>query len=108
MIRLFNFNMPTAKKFNYRPMYYDERKERLEKMKARAIANIAAEKDSTRYIGLESGFLENKRAESKLRHPELQKASMWRIVRLLVILIALLGISYYIAPDLFLAFWKIR
>ncbi len=30
---LFNFHLPKNNKFDYRPRYYDERKERLEEMK---------------------------------------------------------------------------
>ena len=110
MIRFFNFNMPKPKQFNYRPLYYDERKERLENMKARAAAEYAAKNIvASGYAGsLEKGFLTERRAESKFRHTELQSASTWRFVRLAVILVVLLSITYYLAPELFVAFWKIR
>ena len=99
----FNFNTPKARQFNYRPLYYDERKERLEKMKARA----EAEKDGG-YVGLEKGFLADNRANSKFRRVELQQASTWRLLRFLIILIALMGVSYLLVPELFVAFWKIK
>ena len=108
MIRFFNFNMPKPKQFHYRPMYYDERKERLEKMKARAAAEAAAKNASAGYTGLERGFLTERRAESKFRHSELQSASTWRFVRFLVILIMLLSLTYYLAPEFFVVFWKIK
>ena len=100
---LFNFNTPKARQFNYRPLYYDERKERLEKMKARA----ESEKDGG-YAGLEKGFLSEGRAKSKFRRNELQQASPWRLLRFLIILIALLGMCYILVPEAFVAFWKIK
>jgi len=100
-----NFNMPKPKPFNYRPRYYDERKERLEKIKARAEAELAAKKDGAHYAGLQKGFLAERRAGSKLKHTALKEKS---VLRFLIILIAILGIFYMIAPDVFLAFWKIK
>ena len=108
MIRLFNFNMPRAKQFNYRPMYYDERRERLEKMKARAAAELANDKNAVRHVGLEKGFLTENRTNSKFRRLELQEASIWRFVRLGVILVLLLSLTYYFAPEFFLVFWNLR
>ena len=100
---LFNFNTNKPRQFNYRPRYYDERKERLEMMKARA----EAEKDGI-YTGLEKGFLKERRASSKFRRAELQPASTWRLLRFLIILIALMTISYILVPEFFVAFWKIK
>ena len=105
---LFNLNTPKPRQFHYRPRYYDERKERLEKMKARAEAEVAAEKSEAQYIGLQKGFLSAKREKSKLKHTELKEGSNMRIVRLLLILIVLLGICYFITPELFMSFWKIK
>ena len=101
----FNFKMPKPKQFEYRPRFYDERKERLEKMKARAEAELAAEKDGTRYTGLQKGFLAENRANSKLKRTPLKEKSALRFI---IILIAILGIFYFLAPDVFLAFWKIK
>ena len=101
---LFNFNTAKPKQFRYRPLYYDERKERLDKMKARA----EAENEGKSYTSLEKGFLAESRANSKLRRAELQSASMWRVLRLLIILIIILGITYVAAPELFVAFWRIK
>jgi len=105
MAFLFNFNMPKAKQFSYRPWFYDERKERLEKMKARAEAEIAAEKNNSGNTGLERGFLINSRANSKFHRKSLERGS---VLRFIIILIALLGITYYLVPELFIAFWKIK
>ena len=98
---LFNFNTSKPKQFQYRPMYYNERKERLEKMQARS-------ENENQYNSLEKGFLTEGRAKSKLPRTELSKASNWRILRFLIILIALLGITYIIVPEAFVAFWKIK
>ena len=103
MALFFNFNMPKPKQFQYRPLYYDERKERLEKMKAQAEAELAAEKKGTRYTGLQRGFLAERRANSKLRHTALEKASTFRFV---IILLVLLGALYWFMPELFTTFWK--
>ena len=92
-----NFKTSKPKQFSYRPLYYDERKERLEKMKARAAAD-------GRHFGLEKGFL----SEKKARRTNLQDASMWRIFRFLAILIVLLGIAYVVAPAMFLSFWNLK
>ena len=89
-------------------MFFDERKERLEKMKARAEAEVAAEKNEAQYAGLQKGFLSEKREESKLQRVALKAASNMRVLRILLILIILLGIFYILTPELFMAFWKIK
>jgi hypothetical protein len=103
MAFLFNFNTTKPKRFNYRPLYYDERKERLEKMKARAEADLAAEKDKVSQSGLERGFLSERRTNSKYRSTSLEKQST---LRFFIILAALLGLLYWIMPELFLEFWR--
>ena len=100
----FNFNMPKPKQFNYRPLYYDERKERLEKMKAQAEAELTLKKDGEiRHSGLQKGFLYERRANSKMRHTSLEKGST---IRFFIILFILLGALYFFMPELFLDFWK--
>ena len=99
--------MPKPKPFEYRPRYYDERKERIEKIKARAEAELAADKDKTRHAGLQKGFLAENRSNSKFRRPD-QKETSGRLMRYVIIVIAILGIFYLIAPDVFMAFWKIK
>ena len=104
----FNFNMPKPKQFNYRPFYYDERKERLAKMKAQAEAELVAEKNRAVGSGLEKGFLTEKYANSKLSRVPLEKASLLRFLRLFIILLVILGVFYFISPDIFKAFWRIK
>ena len=99
---IFNFSMPKPKQFQYTPRFYDERKERLEKMKARAEAELAAEKNGESYTRLEKGFLTEMRANSKLKRKTLEKQS---VLRYIIILAAILGLLYLIMPDLFVAFW---
>jgi len=98
---IINFNVPKPRAFSYRPRYYDERKERLEQMKARAEAELAAEKKAAGYTGnLQKGFLAEKRKVSKLHRRKYEQKSF---LRFFIILLALLGILYVIAPDVFLA-----
>jgi hypothetical protein len=106
MALFFNFNMPKPRQFHYRPLYYDERKERLEKMKAQAEAELAAERErasnEVAYAGLQKGFLAERRANSKFHKVSLEKKSS---LRFLIILIALLGLLYLIMPEIFYDFW---
>ena len=104
MALFFNFTASRPRQFQYRPLYYDERRERLEKMKARAEAEIAAEKDRSNLSGLEKGFLSERRAKSKSGYV-LEKSSM---LRFSIILLAILGIFYFLSPEMFMAFWKIK
>ena len=99
---ILNFRMPKPKQFHYRPRFYDERKERLEKMKARAEAELVAEKREAGYTGLEKGFLTERRANSKMKSKSLEKQS---VLRYIIILAAILGFLYLLMPDLFIAFW---
>jgi len=103
---IFNFNVPKPRQFNYHPRYYDERKERLARMRAQAEAELAAEKKAT--VGytrsLQRGFLAENRVNSKLHRGKLEQRSA---VRFFIILVALLGILYFIAPDIFLAVFGI-
>ena len=103
MALFFNFNTPKPRQFQYRPLYYDERKERLEKMKAQAEAELAAEKNGTRHTGLQRGFLAERRTNSKLRHTALEKGST---LRFFIILLVLLGALYWFMPELFTTFWR--
>ena len=100
--------MPRPRQYNYQPLYYDERKERLEKIKARAEAELAAEKDRDHHTGLQKGFLAESRSDSKFHHTDFKKESSGRLLRYVIIVIAILGIFYLIAPDVFLAFWKFK
>jgi hypothetical protein len=102
---LINFNLPKPKRFNYRPRYYDERKERLEKMKAQAEAELVAEKNRAVVSTLEKGFLTEHRTNSKLRRAALGKSS-W--LRVLVILLGLLGVWRILLPELFKVFWRLK
>ena len=101
MALLFKFNTPKPKQFHYRPMYYDERKERLEKMKAEA---RAAEKESP-YGNLQRGFLSERRNNSKMHKTSLEKKSA---LRFMVILLILLLFLYFLMPELFYAFWTTK
>ena len=109
--------MPKPKRFHYNPLYYDERKERLEKLKTRACAERSrsaeaevalqmqseAEEGSTQQkCGLERGFITESRAKSKKYSLNLEKTS---IVRLLIAL-ALIGLLYLVAPEFFTSIWR--
>jgi len=94
--------MDKPRQFHYSPRFYDERKERLEKIKAQAEAELAAEKKKASNSGLQRGFLAERRTNSKLRHSKFEKKSA---LRFLIILLAILGIFYMISPELFMAFW---
>ena len=98
----FNFSMPKPRQFQYRPRFYDERKERLEKMKAQAESELATEKREAGYTRLQKGFLTEMRANSKMKRKSLEKQSALRYI---IILAAILGFLYLLVPDLFIAFW---
>jgi len=102
------YTPPKPRQFNYRPWFYDERKERLEEMKARAKADLDAEKGEKQYTGLQRGFLAESRENSKIRRNMLKNGSNARIFRYLLILIFLMGIFYVLSPEVFLAFWRFK
>ena len=105
---IINFNVPKPRPFNYYPRYYDERKERLEEMKAKARAELAAEKKAQElgYVGgLQKGFLAESRANSKLYRRKLEQKSALRFV---IILIVLLGLFYLWQPEIFMAIFGIK
>ena len=100
--------MPKPKQFEYHPRYYDERKERLEKIKTRAEDELSTEKDKVHHIGLQKGFLAESRSKSKFNRTDIRKESSGRLMRYVIIVIVILGLFYIIAPDVFLAFWKFK
>ena len=103
---LINFNVPKPKQFHYHPRFYNERKERLAEMRARAQAELAAEKKAGYTGALQKGFLAESRVNSKLHHRKHEQKSA---LRFFIILIALLGVLYVLAPDVFMAvFGKFR
>jgi len=93
------------RQFHYQPRYYDERKERLEEIKARADAELAAKNKEVSKTGLQRGFLAERRANSKLRHSKFEKKSALRFI---IILLAILGTFYMVSPEMFKAFWGIK
>jgi hypothetical protein len=97
--------MPKPRRFNYRPRYYDERKERLEKMKAQAEAELVADKNRVVGSGLEKGFLAGKRDSFKSRRASFEKASF---LRFFIILLVIIGVFYFISPEIFMAFWRFK
>jgi len=101
---IFNIKGQKPRQFQYRPRFYDERKERLEGIKACMEAELAKENTDASYTGLKSGFLVERRANSKFRYGGEKKS----ILRFLIILIAILGIFYIISPEVFMAFWKAK
>ena len=103
-----NTSVPKPRQFNYRPRYYDERKERLEEMKARAKAELAAEKkaEEAGYVGgLQKGFLAESRANSKLHRKKFERQST---MRFLIILICLMGLFYLWQPEIVRAIFGIK
>ncbi len=98
MALFFNFNTPKPRQFKYQPRFYDERKERLERMKAEA---EAAGKSG--HTGLSKGFLSEQRAKSKLHKASYEKKSALRFLIILAILLLLL---YLIMPEIFSEFWR--
>ena len=108
VMALINLNIPKPKPFRYQPRYYDERRDHLEKMQARARAEIAVENGDMQHSGLQKGFLSESRKNAKHKRNELKDASNMRVLRYLIIIIILLGIFYIFSPELFLAFWSAK
>ncbi|MDR1172749.1 MAG: hypothetical protein LBL24_09870 [Bacteroidales bacterium] len=109
MAIFFNFNTPKPRQFHYRPLYYDERRERLEKMKTEAELAVKRDRDRASngagYAGLQKGFLGERRANSKIHRMLLEKKSA---LRFLIILVALLGFLYWLMPEIFYDFWMTK
>ena len=95
------FKNQKPKQFHYRPLYYDERKERLEQIKARA----EAEKNVSKNTNLQAGFLTERRNNSRLRRPTFEKKSN---LRFLLILSLILGLFYFVAPEIFLIVFRFK
>ena len=93
--------MQKPRQFNYRPLYYDERKERLDKIKANAALESAKE-EAEKKIGLEKGFISETRVNSKRYSLKFEKTS---VVRLLIAL-AIIGILYLLMPEFFTSLWR--
>ncbi len=100
MAIFFKFHTPKPKQFHYRPLYYDERKERLEKMKAQAEAEAKAGK-SGRYIGLQKGFLSEHKAQSKGGKVILQQSSLIRLILIFVLVMITVYVISKVDPELF-------
>ena len=81
------FHLPRAKRFNYKPRYYDERAERRKEREAAIIKEVEAEKQGKR-VQLTKDELENYIQLSR-------KAKKKSNVRLLVILVILLLLFYF-------------
>jgi hypothetical protein len=92
---LFSFNTPKPKRFEYRPLYYNERKERLEKMKAAAEAEISGKSS---YETLQKGFL-----SKKLQKPKTLLEKGFSFLRIVTIIL-LVVLFYVLAQEIYLLF----
>ena len=102
---IINFNLPKPRRFNYRPRYYNERRERLAMMEARARAQLEDGKKGDYIGGLQKGFLSENRANSKLYRKKLERQSS---LRFLIILLVILGLFYLWQPDIAKAIFKFK
>jgi len=83
------FRIPKHKQFNYRPIYYDERKERLEER----VKEIEQE------FGIKNGKAPMRtmtRGSFSHYHLRKKKAQRYSTTRLILIIIFLLFVSYYL------------
>jgi hypothetical protein len=88
MAMIFNpFRMQKPKQFNYMPLYYDERKEKLKKMQEEA----NAKKDGVPRVNLRRGFLTEERSR---RRTQLVKGSLIRWTVILVTMILFFWILF--------------
>ena len=85
---LFNFHLPENNKFDYTPRYYDERKERLEKLKK--------EHENPQKAEIEE------RIRGKIKRHQRQNIFMQTSFRFIIILAVLLVLTY-----LFLSYFEI-
>ena len=86
------FHTPKNKRFNYSPLYYDEKKEALEKRVRQIKRELGVEdlsESDKPYIPNIKGQM---RGVFKRKHEEKKKSNL----RLAIILIALLGIIYFL------------
>lgn len=85
------FKLPKHKKFEYSPLYYDERKEQLEKIKQKYDYNESeGGKESSEYRPNIKGQM---RSHFNKNSGKSQKASN---IRLIIIILGLLAITYYL------------
>jgi hypothetical protein len=73
--------MPKPKRFNYMPLYYDERKEKLKKMQEAA----EAKKDSLPRVNLRRGFLTGEHARRR-HQPAKGSLIRWIVILFLMII----------------------
>lgn len=84
---IFNFNAPRPRQFNYKPRYYDERKERLNNMIAAAKAEKEGKQDPNAAKNhLQPGFLREYRRLSKRGESKLKRASAIRVMMYMAVL----------------------
>ncbi|MDR1672495.1 MAG: hypothetical protein LBS09_03385 [Bacteroidales bacterium] len=91
---LFSFNAPKPKRFSYRPLYYSERKERLEKMKAAAESEISGKS----CVNLQKGFLSKNRPK-----PRTLMEKGFYFLRIVTIIL-LVVLFYILAQEIYLLF----
>ena len=86
------FKVKSPKKFGYTPRYYDERKERREKLLAKHSGNEKEADRVERELRLRSAFSEKR----KFSGPDLRAEMRSRTIRLLIILVGVIGLIFYI------------
>lgn len=82
--------LPKHKAFDYKPRYYNEQKERLEERK-RKFETMEAEGKTRTRDDIEINFRRNSGTDNKFRSKQLMASNL----RLIIILMALVGICYY-------------
>ncbi|GCD78630.1 hypothetical protein JCM31826_21120 [Thermaurantimonas aggregans] len=92
MSKFIFFRTPKPKGFSYKPLYYDESKERIEKLKKQL---SDAESIDAADVNREALRIELRHNIQRLRNTKPRSASMQNI-RLLLILMALLFLFWYL------------
>jgi len=84
------FYLPKAKKFNYQPRYYDERKEDLERRKQRIDRELGLDKEASD----QDVYIPQIKGQMRKYMKTAQKKRKASSLRMLVILVFLLFITY--------------
>jgi hypothetical protein len=91
------FKLFKNKSFNYTPRYYDERKEELEKRIAQIKKEMGVTDDSEKAKVIEKAYSVDIKGKMRSRfRPARRSDSRKSSIRLLIILIVLMAISYFI------------
>ena len=106
MLGISFFKCPKPRQFNYKPLYYDPKKEEWEEKKRRVLGEEAlADEDKKQEKYVPGSYIQKARLNRITAEPEKKQKQNTFIIRFIIVLALLFIIAYFIINSQWLDAW---